>query len=60
MVKKADGSCWPCGNDRQLTVPDTCPIRNMMDFAAKAANCAIFSKINLKRGCYQVSIEKQL
>jgi hypothetical protein len=37
-------------------VPDSYPIPNMMDFAAKAAGCTIFSKINLKSGYHQVSM----
>ena len=57
MVRKADGSWRPCGDYRRLnavTEPDTYPIRNMMDFAAKAAGCTIFSKIDLKKGYHQI------
>ncbi len=57
MVKKQDGSWRPCGDYRRLnaaTVPDSYPIPNMMDFAARAAGCTIFSKIDLKSGYHQV------
>ena len=52
MVRKADGSWRPCGDYRRfnaVTVPDTYPIPNMMDFVARAAGCTIFSKIDLKK-----------
>ena len=57
MVRKADGSWRPCGDYRRLnavTVPDTYPIPNMMDFVARAAGCTIFSKIDLKKGYHQI------
>jgi hypothetical protein len=59
MVKIQDGSWRPCGDYRRLnavTVPDSSPIPNMMDFAAKAAGCKVFSKINLKSGYHQVAM----
>ncbi len=59
MVRKQDGSWWPCGDYRRLnmvTVPDSYPIPNMMDFDAKAAGCTIFSKIYLKSGYHQVAM----
>jgi hypothetical protein len=61
-VRKADGSWRPCGDYRRLnavTVPDTYPFRNMMDFAAKAADCTIFSKIDLKRGYNPVPLHPE-
>ena len=44
------------GNRRlnAATVPDSYPIPNMMDFAARAAGCTVFSKIDLKSGYHQV------
>jgi len=57
MVRKTDGSWQPCVDYRRLnavTVPDTYPIPNMMDFVARAAGCTIFSKIDLKKGYYQI------
>ncbi len=47
IVKKADGSWRPCGDFRQLnlvTEPDVYPLPNMLDFAAKATGCTVFSK----------------
>jgi hypothetical protein len=55
MVRKTDGSWQPCVDYRRLnavTVPDTYPIPNMMDFVARAAGCTVFSKIDLKKGYY--------
>jgi hypothetical protein len=57
MVMKQDGSWRPCGDYRWLnsvTVPDTYPIPSMLDFAARAAGCTHFSKIDLKKGYHQV------
>ena len=56
MVRKADGSWRPCDVYHRLnavTVPDTYPIPNMMDFVARAAGCTVFSKIDLKKGYHQ-------
>ncbi len=42
MVKKPDGSWRCCGDYRQLnniTVPDTYPLPNMMDFSSRVAGC---------------------
>jgi hypothetical protein len=53
MVRKVDGSWRPCGDFRRLnlvTEPDVYPLTNMLDFAAKAAGCTIFSKIDLRKG----------
>ena len=55
MMPKQDGTWWPCGNYRHLnSVPDTYPVPNMLDFAAKAAGCTHFSRIDLKKGYHQV------
>ena len=37
-----------------VTVPDTYPIPNMMDFVARAAGCTVFSKIDRKKGYPQI------
>jgi hypothetical protein len=52
MVQKKNGSWRPCGDFRCLNVvtePDVYPLPNMMDFAAKAAGCTVFSKIDLRK-----------
>ncbi len=52
MVKKPDGS-WRCGDYRRLnnvTVPDTYPLPNMIDFSSRVAGCSIFSKIDFPKG----------
>ncbi len=57
MVKKPDGSWWCCGDYRRLnnvTVPDTYPLPNMMDFSSRVAGCSIFTKIYLRKGYYQI------
>ncbi len=57
MVKKLDGSWRCCGNYHWLnnvTVPDTYPLPNMMDFSSRVAGCTIFTKIDLRKGYYQI------
>jgi hypothetical protein len=57
MVEKADGGWRPCGDFRRLnlvTKPDSYPLPNMMDFAAKAEGCTVFSKIDLRKGYFQI------
>jgi len=57
MVRKSDGSWRPCGDYRRLngvTVPDTYPLPNMMDFTARIAGCRLFSKIDLRKGYHQI------
>ncbi len=44
IVRKPDGSWWPCGDFRRLnlvTEPDVYPLSKMLDFAAKAASCTV-------------------
>ncbi len=50
MVRKPDGSWRPCGDYRRLnlvTVPDSYPLSNMLDFSECIAGCSIFSKVDL-------------
>ena len=57
MEHKADCSWQPCGNYRHLnavTAPDTNPTPNMMDFTAKADDCPIFSREDLKKRYHQI------
>jgi hypothetical protein len=59
MVRKADGSWRPCGDFQRLnlvTEPDVYPLPNMLDFAAKAAGCTVFSKIDLRKGYHQIPV----
>ena len=59
MVRKQDGSWRPCGDFRRLnlvTEPDVYPLPNMLDFAAKAAGCTVFSKIDLRKGYHQIPV----
>jgi hypothetical protein len=59
LVRKPDGSWRPCGDYRRLnlaTVPDAYPLPNMLDFAARVAGCTIFSKVDLRKGYYQILI----
>jgi hypothetical protein len=57
MVMKKDGTWRPCGDFRRLnlvTEPDTYPLPNMLDFSARVAGCKVFSKIDLRKGYYQI------
>jgi hypothetical protein len=59
MVRKKDGSWRPCGDFRRLnmvTVPDSYPLPNMMDFSSRMAGCSIFSKIDLRKGYHQIPV----
>jgi hypothetical protein len=57
MVKKPDGT-WRCCSDyrrlNNVTVPDTYPLPNMMDFSSRVAGCSLFTKIDLSKGYYQI------
>jgi hypothetical protein len=47
MVRKPDGSLRPCGDYRRLnlvTVPDSYPLPNMLDFSERIVGCTNFSK----------------
>ncbi len=57
MVRKPDGSWRPCGDYHCLnlvTIPDSYPLPNMMDFATKMSGCRIFSKVDLRKGYHQI------
>ncbi len=56
MVRKPDGSWRPCGDYRRLTVtvPDSYPLSNMLDFSERIAGCSIFSKVDLWKGYHQI------
>ena len=59
MVPKKDGSWRPCGDFRRLnlvTEPDRYPLPKMLDFADRLSGCTVFSKIDLRKGYWQVPV----
>ncbi len=57
MERKPDGSWQTCGDYRRLnlvTVPDSYPLPNMLDFLERIAGCKIFSKVDLRKGYHQI------
>ena len=59
MVQKPDGSWRPCGDYCRLktqTVPDCYPLPNVADFTSRLNGCKIFTKLDLTKGYYQVSM----
>jgi hypothetical protein len=59
MVPKKDGTWRPCGDYRQLnaaTTPDLYPLPNIADMSAKLAGCTTFSKLDLRKGYYQIPV----
>jgi Reverse transcriptase (RNA-dependent DNA polymerase) len=62
MVRKPDGTWRPCGDFRKLnliTKEDkyTCP--NIGDLTARLAGCTVFSKLDLRKGYYQVPVRPE-
>jgi hypothetical protein len=61
MVMKPDGSWRPCGDYRRLnlaTTPDTYPLPNIQDLSARLGGCTIFSKLDLRKGYYQIPVQE--
>jgi Reverse transcriptase (RNA-dependent DNA polymerase) len=59
MVLKKDGTWRPCGDYcllNEATVPDQYPLPNIADLSTKLAVCTVFSKIDLKKGYYQIPV----
>jgi hypothetical protein len=59
LVLKKDGTWRPCGDFRRLnlvTVPDVYPLPNMLDFSDHLNGCTVFSKIDLRKGYWQVPV----
>ncbi len=57
MAMEKDGSWRPCRNFRRLnlvTEPDSYPLLKMLDFSARVAGCKVFSKIDFRKGYYQI------
>ena len=57
MVPKPDGSWRPCGDYRALnlaTIPDSYPLPYLADFSAQLHGQAVFSKLDLLKGYYQI------
>ena len=60
-AKKDDGSWQPCGDFRRLNLvkePDRYPLPNMLDFTDRLSGCTVFSKIDLRKGYWQVPVHK--
>jgi hypothetical protein len=62
MVPKKDGSWRPCGDFRRLnlvTEADVYPLPNMLDFSDRISGCTVFSKIDLRKGYWQVPVRPE-
>ena len=62
MVEKFDGSWRPCGDYRRLnlvTKRDMYPPPHMKDLSAQQAGKMVFSKLDLRKGYYQVPVAQQ-
>ena len=61
MVMKPDGTWRPCGDYRRLnlaTTPDTYPLPNIQDLSSRLHDCSIFSKLDLRKGYYQIPVQE--
>ncbi len=61
MVMKPDGKWRPCGDYRRLnlvTTPDSYPLPNIQDLLARLHGCSIFSKLDLRKGYYQIPVQE--
>ena len=59
MVEKADGTWRPCGDYRLLNIatkPDLYPPPHMEDLSARLSGKKVFSKLDLRKGYYQVPV----
>ncbi len=62
MVPKKDRWWRPCGDFRRLnlvTEPDVYPLPNMLDFSDRLSGCTVFSKIDLRKGYWQVPVRPE-
>ena len=61
-VDKSDCSWWPCGDYRRLnlvTKRNMYPPPHMEDLSAQLAGKKVFSKLDLRKGYYQVPVAPQ-
>ena len=61
-MDKSDGSWRPCGDYRQLNLVtkwDMYPPPHMEDLSAQLAGKKVFSKLDLRKGYYQVQVALQ-
>ena len=59
MVEKADGTWCPCGDYRLLNIatkPDLYPPPHLEDLSARLSGKKVFSKMDLRKGYYQVPV----
>ena len=62
MVEKSDGSWRPCSDYRRLNLVtkwDMYPPPHMEDLSAQLASKRVFSKLDLRKGYYQVPVALQ-
>jgi hypothetical protein len=62
MVRKANSTWRPCGDYRRLnkvTKADRFPVPNIQDFTARLHGCMVFSKLDLRKGYYQVPVRAE-
>ncbi len=62
MVMKPDGTWRPCGDYRRLnltTTPDSHPLPNIQDLSSRLHGCNIFSKLDLRKGYYQIPVQER-
>jgi hypothetical protein len=61
MVMKPAGTWRPCGDYRRLnlaTTPDSYPLPNIQDLSSRLHGCSIFSKLDLRKGYYQIPVQE--
>ena len=59
MICKKEGGWWPCGDYRGLnnvTIPNWYPIPNIADFTSRISGSTVFSKLDLQKGYYKVTM----
>jgi hypothetical protein len=61
MVMKPDGTWRPCSDYRRLklaSTPDSYPLPNIQDLSSRLHGCSIFSKLDLRKGYYQIPVQE--